>query len=153
MALAKRVAVDTGPIRHSAAARIFILLMLTASAGARAEESHPGISVEPLYSEAVIAFNKKNSEEALRILNQLLKQDPRHVDALQLKALTLKTRGDDKEAIDTYTRLISLKPERETGAYHFELGVIYNRMKSAALSETHFRKAIQLGTKDRKSVV
>ena len=146
MPLAKRVAADTGPRRHSLAASIVISLLLTSAAAARAEESHPGISVEPLYSEAVIAYNKKKTDEALRILNDLLRQDPKHVDALQLKALTLKTKGDDQEAVDTYTRLISLKPEKETGPYHFELGVIHNRQKKPALAETHFRRAIELGT-------
>lgn len=146
MPLAKRVTVDTSPFRQLLAAIIVIFAILAPSPPARAEESHPGISVEPLYSEAVIAYNKRKSDEALRILNQLLKQDPRHVDALQLKALTLKTMGDDREAIDTYTRLIPLKPAKETGPYHFELGVIYNRQKKPAVAEKHFLRAIALGT-------
>lgn len=109
-----------------------------------AEESHPGISVEAHYMEAVLAYNKRKMDEALKILNQLLKAYPNNVEALELKALTLKSKGDDEQSLDTYNRLIKLKPMKDRGPYYFEAGVIYNKQKKNDVAKGHFEKAIQL---------
>lgn len=109
-----------------------------------AEESHPGISAESMYSEAVLAFNKKQTAEALSVLDELLKTSPNHVEALELKALTLKTRGEDRKSMEVYNKLIQLKPEKERGPYHFELGVVLNREQKNDEAKKHFEKAVAL---------
>ena len=122
-----------------------LLTCATVSRTTHAIESHPGISSESMYSEAVLAFNKKQSSEALRILDELLRTSPNHVEALELKALTLKSQGDDRNSLDVYNRLIRLKPDKERGPYHFELGVILNRQKKSDIARVQFEKALALG--------
>lgn len=117
----------------------------TAGAGLT-EESHPGLGLESLYSEAVLAFNRKQANEALRILDGILKQNPNHIESLELKALTLKAKGDEVKSIVVYERLLALKPIAERGAYHFELGVLLQQQKKNDQAKPHFEKAIELQT-------
>lgn len=128
------------------------LLLLCLALGPRglalAEDSHPGIGIESMYSEAVLAYNRKQGAEALRILDELLKAAPNHVEALELKALTLKTKGDDARSLEVYQRLVSLKAPGERGPYHFEIGVILHRQKKFEVAKPHFRKAIELRFND-----
>jgi tetratricopeptide (TPR) repeat protein len=107
-------------------------------------ESHPGISVESSYSEAVLAFNTKNYDQVLKVLDALLARVPEHVESLELQALTLKTKGDDDRALETYAKLLKLKPDSESGPYHFESGVILFRKKKNAEAKAHFEKALAL---------
>lgn len=107
-----------------------------------AEESHPGLGVESLYSEAVLAYNKQQSAEAIRILDEILKIKPNHVEALELKALTLKSTGDEKNSLETYKKLIQLKPEKERAPYYFESAVILNRQKKFPEAKADFEKAL-----------
>lgn len=120
---------------------LLCLLWHTASYG---DESHPGLGLESEYSEAVLAYNKKQTSEAIRILNDILKQKPDHVQALELKALTLKSGGDEREALDTYQRLIKLKPEKERGPYYFEAAVIFNREKKVNEARDYFQRSLAL---------
>jgi Tfp pilus assembly protein PilF len=129
-----------------ALARASLACALAATPSAsRAEESHPGIGLEPMYSEAVLAYNRKNMDEAIRVLDELLKLAPDHVQALELKALSLKSKGDDKRSLQTYARLAKLKPPADRGPYLFEMGVIHNRQKNAAQAKLNFEKALALG--------
>lgn len=127
---------------------IFTLFLFTLFGGflfnaqAHAAESHPGISLETQYSEAVLAFNKKQTQEALRILDDILKNTPNHIESLELKALTLKTSGKSEQAEQVYEQLLKLKPEKEQAPYHFELAVIYYQKKKNDLAKVHFQKAI-----------
>src|ERR1700737_3593981 len=99
--------------RHSC---FFCILGSVALASAAfAEESHSGMNAEVLYSEAVLALSHKHAEEALSILDSLLKQYPGDIQAFELKALTLKREGDDAKAIGSYKKLIELKPSDERG--------------------------------------
>lgn len=121
-------------------------LVSPAFAPAYAEESHPGIAAESLYSEAVLAFNKKQTQEALKILDQLLQSSPNHVEALELKALSLKTQGNDPKSLEVYSKLVQLKPPAERGPYHFEIGVILQRHKKNDQARAHFQRAVLLKT-------
>lgn len=107
-------------------------------------ESHPGLAQESLYAEAVLAFNRKQTAEAIKILDELLKGDPRHLEALELKALALKSSGNDAQSLEVYQRLIQLKPPAERGLYHFEMGVILHRQKKSEAARPHFEKAAAL---------
>jgi Flp pilus assembly protein TadD len=111
-----------------------------------AEESHPGMNAEVLYSEAVIALSRKQTQQALQTLDQLLKEYPQNIEGLELKALTLKNEGNEALAIESYKKLIQLKPSQERGPYHFELGMIYNRQKNTAQARYHFAMALKLKT-------
>jgi tetratricopeptide (TPR) repeat protein len=89
---------------------------------------------EPRYAEAVLAYNTKKYEEAIRILDSLLAEAPDLVEFLELKALALKSSKNDAESKKTYEGLIRVKtaeglPKKSLAPYFFELGVIHFRSK------------------------
>jgi tetratricopeptide (TPR) repeat protein len=94
-----------------------------------AEESHPEIGLEADYSEAVFEFTNRRYSETVRLLNALLNKKPDHVQALELKALALKSLRNDVDSIEVYEKLLTVKPENERGPYQFELGTLYFRQK------------------------
>lgn len=113
-----------------------------ASKGSVPGESHPGISLEPMFSEAVIAYNSKQPVEALKVLDRLLKIQPDYVRALELKALLLKSSGKPEESRANYEALIKSSPKEKAGPYHFELGVLEYNAKRLDVAASHFEKAI-----------
>ncbi|OFZ17725.1 MAG: hypothetical protein A2X94_15170 [Bdellovibrionales bacterium GWB1_55_8] len=134
---------DTRPAKRLIAAFLIFVGVLQQVPSARAVEAHPGSAAESLYSEAVLAYNRKQSQEAVKILDGLLKTVPDHLGALELMALTLKEAGNDLKALEVYERLLLLKPD-QAGPYHFELGVIRHRQKKTAQAAEHFQKALAL---------
>jgi len=103
---------------------------------------------EPRYALAVLAYNSKKYDEALKILDGLLSEAPNLVEFLELKALALKSSKNEKGSIATYESLIQLKskekaPSRTLAPYHFELGVIYFRSKNHASAKPHFEFALE----------
>jgi tetratricopeptide (TPR) repeat protein len=110
-----------------------------------AQESHPGISKESRYAEAVIAFNKKQSAEAIKILNELLKDSPKNIEYLELKALALKGKGDEKASLELYKQLYEAKPENERGPYAFEIANILEKEKKTSEAKPYFEKSAELG--------
>jgi hypothetical protein len=107
-----------------------------------AGESHPGISLEPMYSEAVIAYNSKQPAEALKILDALLRIKSDHLQALELKALVLKSSGKPEESRTNYEALIKSSPRDKAGPYRFELGVIEYNAKRPEKAAVHFEEAL-----------
>ncbi|MCM2322109.1 MAG: tetratricopeptide repeat protein [Oligoflexia bacterium] len=106
-------------------------------------ESHPGMLLEVEYSEAVFEFTNKRYLEAVKILDSLLQQKPDHFQALELKALSLKTVGNDAASVDVYEKLIKYKPRNERAPYHFELGMIFYRQKRLKEARPHLLRSIQ----------
>jgi len=110
----------------------------------RAEESHPGLAAEAMYAEALIAYNKKKIDETIKILDEVLRLDPDHLSALEMRALTLKIKGDDPKSVQIYKKLLLLKPEADRGPYYFELGTLYSRNKKNDLAKAMFLKCLSL---------
>jgi len=110
-----------------------------------AEESHPGIGRESRYAEAVIAYNKKQTDESIKILDSLLKEDPHSIEYLELKALALKGKGDDKASLTVYWQLYKEKPEKERGPYAYEIATILEKQKKSADAKPYFLKSAELG--------
>lgn len=140
MTSAKCVQRDTG--WRLVLAALFLGPTLAPVPLARAEEAHPGQRLETLYSEAVIAYNKKDYARSMTVINELLALNPKNFEALQLKALTAKATKNDTEAIKVYNQLLALKPESERGPYYFELGVIYDQHKQTQWARPYFQRAI-----------
>lgn len=112
-----------------------------ASAPTLKGESHPGMDAETLYAEAVISFNTQKPDEALRYLDQVLKLKPGSIQALEMKALILRTKNSFEEALRTYLALMKLKPEEERPPYHFEAGLILFNQKKLGQAKFHLERA------------
>lgn len=108
-------------------------------------ESHPGISEEANYAEAVMAFNDKKYPQAITLLDGILKFNPKNIEALELKALSLKIQSKDLDATRIYESLLKLKPEAQRVPYHFELGSILFKNKKSAEAKEHLEKALEKG--------
>ena len=54
--------------------------------------------LEPEYAEAVLEYNAKNLDGALKLLTELQKRAPQTVEILELRAITLKAMKNDKDA-------------------------------------------------------
>lgn len=112
---------------------------------ADAQESHPGLANESRYAEAVIAYNKKKTAEALKILDELLKGSPKNIEYLEMKALVLKGKGDEKASFELYKQLYEAKPEKERGPYAFEMATLLQKQKRNDEAKEYFQKSADLG--------
>ena len=84
-------------------------------------------------------------DRALKTLNSLLATSPRNVQALELKALTLKTQGKNKEAAEIYQKLIEIKAPKDRAPYNFELGMIDYEAKNYGQAKPALKSAIAGG--------
>jgi tetratricopeptide (TPR) repeat protein len=125
-----------------------LLLFITVSASSlplRAEESHPGLMAEALYSEALIAFHRQQIDEANRILDGLLSTQPNYAEALELRALILKEKGKEDDAAQIYEKLMAIRPPNQQAPYQYELGLVYFHRKEEAKAKSYFEKALMAG--------
>lgn len=121
---------------------IAILSLVASTGAARAAESHPGMNTEAEMAEASVLYNTKDYHGAIRLLDRVLKDSPNQVEPLELKALALKGIGNEKESLETYLRLIRLKPSSQRGPYMFESGLIYYRQKKLPEAKAMFEGAL-----------
>lgn len=129
--------------RPVAAAALFLCFLGFSSA--YAEVPTP---LEPEYAEAVLAYNGRNYDRALKVLDELIKSSPQTIEFLELKALTLKSALNAKESAQAYIELIRAKremkaPEKETAPYRFELAMIYFRADKMAPAKQQLLKALE----------
>ncbi len=104
--------------------------------------------MEPDYSEAVLAYNAKNYDRALTILNTLLEKSPEVIEFVELKALTLKVTHQAGESAQLYEQLIAAKkreqkPDKELAPYQFELATIHYREKKMDLAQKEYEFALE----------
>src|SRR5665213_696779 len=121
-----------------------LLFSFLTQAYSLAEESHPGMDIETQYAEAVLAFNGKRYDDTVHFLDQIIRVQPKNIEALELKALTLKTAGKETKSIEVYAKLIRAKPEAERGPYYFEVGSIYFKQKRFKEAQPYFERSIKL---------
>lgn len=90
--------------------------------------------LEPDYFDAVLSYNARDYSKTMEQLNALLKNNPDVTELWELKALVSRVTQNDIEAMKTYAKLIEAKrkqgaPEADLAAYHFELGLLFYKMK------------------------
>ncbi len=101
---------------------------------------------EPQYAEAILAFNGRDYDQALKLLKQLEKQSPDVPEFLELKALTLKVMNKPASSAKAYRQLIDKKKRekaslKEIAPYYFELGVLYFNKKKFKGARKYFNLA------------
>ena len=103
--------------------------------------------LEPLYAEAVLAYNSADSNRALALINVLQKKIPNSTEILELKALILKPTQPGRSA-EVYKDLIRVKtaekkPAKEIAPYYFELATMKFQNKEFAEAKAFFLKCSQ----------
>lgn len=106
--------------------------------------------LEAVYFEAVLAFNGKDYNKSLQILDALVQQDPNTPEFLELKALVLKNVSDDKKSEEVYKQLIKLKKDQnkslaELGPYYYELGTVLFKENKQKEAKEALQTAIEAG--------
>jgi tetratricopeptide (TPR) repeat protein len=106
--------------------------------------------LEPDYAEAVLSFNSRDFSKALKLLDALIRRDPRVNEFLELKALSLKVSQKDQAAEKIYQQLIENKKRQgrdpvELAPYHFELAMILSRRNLHDQAKPYFAYAVQHG--------
>ncbi|MBI2712216.1 MAG: tetratricopeptide repeat protein [Bdellovibrio sp.] len=129
----------------------FLLLGIFGISGAaRAEISS---ALEPVYADAVLAYNGRDYNRALQILNDLMKQNPDTPEFMELTALVLKNNQDEGGSADLYQKLIRLresegKTPKDVAPYYFELALIRlhegNDEEAKGLLEKTFQAGVNL---------
>lgn len=109
------------------------------------QESHPGLGAEVRYAEAVIAYNRHQIDQSLKILDELLAQEPSKKEYLEMKALALKGTQAPEKSIEVYQKLYDLARDEDRGPYAFELGTLLNQQNKIDEARPYFQKAIDLG--------
>ncbi len=108
------------------------------------QESHPGLGAEVRFAEAVIAYHRNQTDETLKILDELLSNDPKKREYLEMKALVLKDTKAPEKSLDVYLKLYETAAAGEQAPYAFEIATLLaqqNKMDDAA---PYFQKAIDL---------
>lgn len=145
--LEKAASAQHGPIASAFTALTALTLLAAAAASSLARAELPK-ELEPEYAEAVLAFNGRDYDRALKLLNELLRQQPGATELLELKALTLKSSKKGEQSAELYQKLIDAKTaegadEEDIAPYHFELGVIRFREKKYDEARKHLEFAVE----------
>ena len=118
------------------------LLTLAFATRAAAIEAHPGMQVEAAYLKAVLAYEKTNYIDSIKLIDRILEDDSSHLPSLELKALILRKRGDVEGASIAYEKLLQHAPAAKHGAYWYELGVIRMKRQEHPKAQEAFRNAL-----------
>lgn len=103
---------------------------------------------EPQYSEAVLAYNGRDYDRAIKILDELEKASPATIEFLELKALAYKSSNRPLQSEKIYTDLLRRKqkegaPAKALAPYAFELGVLKYNAKNWQQASKLFQAAIR----------
>ena len=106
--------------------------------------------LEPEYALAVLDFNAKKFDSALKMLSEIQQKAPASVEVLELKAITLKAMKNEKDAANVYRDLVQLKTKegkdkKEIAPYAFELGVIRYNEKNWKQAEQYLNFSAKNG--------
>src|SRR5262245_412956 len=122
------------------------IFMLGCAATPPAAQRPPGLN---FYVQAVEAYNIKDYNRAIVLLNEAVRQNPELRMARAMLGDLYRARGDNLSAIPNYEKLAQLDPY--TPLNHYKLGLAYqlvNRLKDAAGA---YLRALQLDPKDWRS--
>ncbi|MEI8144384.1 MAG: tetratricopeptide repeat protein [Alphaproteobacteria bacterium] len=86
------------------------------------------------------------TDEARKVLNDLLEQKPNDIEVLQALGNILRARKIFGESVDVYSRAIALipNPEPQHWIYFYFRGIAYERTKRWALGEADLKRAMAL---------
>ncbi|MFN4197207.1 MAG: tetratricopeptide repeat protein [Caldimicrobium sp.] len=100
------------------------------------------MDLDELFVDAASAFARKDYDQALEILNQILTYEPKHLKALETRA-TIYLHKDDLEKAETDLRA-ALEIDPKNARLYFRLGQIYYKRKDLDKALEYFTQAIDL---------
>lgn len=104
-------------------------------------QQYPGdLQVKKNYAQLLIGANRL--DEGNKITDEILKKNPKDVDAIILRAQLQMTRKQFADAVSTLES--SLKAEADNAVLHFQLGRALAASGNAARAESEWREALRL---------
>lgn len=105
------------------------------------------LKLESAYSEALIAYNTGQHDQAKKLYEIILKEDPNQIETLRLKALSHKALQETADAVKVYRQLIKIeqkedKPKREYAPYYFEIGTLAFQQKNYPVARYYLLRSI-----------
>lgn len=105
-----------------------------------------GQKTEKLFERAKNNFRENNHENALRLFNEILNREPRHLKALRNKGLLKILTSEKKEAEEFL--LFAIKQQPKDDQLHQILGTFYYNNDEPAKALTQLKKAVKLNPKN-----
>jgi tetratricopeptide (TPR) repeat protein len=99
-----------------------------------------------LFAQATSHHQAGELSKALQCYQEILRQVPRHSDALHLAGIILADQGRLQEGLDHVDCAIAISPSFPP--YYLNRGLIYKRLKQFDLAIKDFNKALSLGYKN-----
>lgn len=100
---------------------------------------------EVLHTRALLDYHSKKYSVAKAKLNKILTANPKSVQALELLALVQKESKEDRQALDTYYKLIAAVAKAKQAPYRFEAGLLEYQLKNYAAAENHLWESAKNG--------
>lgn len=107
-----------------------------------------GQSAQELVLEAIQAFERKRTKEAVELLSKAIEQDPKNVKAYRVRAQVQEATGKFREAAADFTKVLELDP-KEVETYH-QRGCVEFKAGKIKESVADFDKYLELKP-DRKA--
>ncbi len=114
----------------------FLLLLSLGAVKAQTDRPFTGTTnkkAEKLFGEALQAFTIMDYKKALPLLNKILEEDPKFIDAMMLLADLREQNDQFTEAINLYRKVIEINPDFQ---------IPYYKLAYAALSYGEFETAL-----------
>ncbi len=90
----------------------------------------------------ILSFNKTKLDEALKYLNQAIAINIEFADAHFDMGRVYLVKGDTKRAMAEFAMVFRSEPQY--AAYHYEMGIIFERMKAPERARKEYERALQL---------
>ena len=100
------------------------------------------LNLEEIFSIAEKKHKEKRLNAAKNLYNQILKQEPNHVAALNNLAILSNQLGESSKALNCFKKLVEINP-KDFNSYN-NLGVLYERLEENQKSLNCYEKAIQI---------
>jgi predicted O-linked N-acetylglucosamine transferase (SPINDLY family) len=111
-------------------------------AGPGGSEKHSAPAISQLFSLALERQEAGDLAEAERLFRQIVRTDPRHVDASHLLGLIALQTGRLEEAVSLFRQAVGLQPDFAEA--HNNLGLALKKQGKLTEAEACFRQAIRL---------
>ena len=109
-----------------------------------------GLKLDPsnengYFNRSIAYFNMGQIDNALADYNEYLKFNPYNADVLYESGMILRSKGQNKEAIERLTKALQIKPG--LGVAHLERARAYTQLGDKASAQQDYQRAQQLGVK------
>jgi len=104
------------------------------------------MSINQIYKDAMEQFKNKNYDKAIELLNEVIKQDSKNVDAYANIAVIYKNKKDYEKSFEYLNKAIKLNPRNEN--LHSNMGNLLRTIKNYKGALGAYSNAVKLNPKN-----